>query len=84
MTTLMLWFSLAEETVFASFGNRRRKNGFVARVATRRGLFQGLHKGVYLRLKERPKELRRFSERTHRIFCSDSKKWLDSNSLAAQ
>src|ERR1700722_14823474 len=52
--------SLAEETGFASFRNRRRKNGFVARVATRRGLFQGRHKGVYLRpesLTERVEEV---------------------------
>jgi hypothetical protein len=46
---LKLVFSLAEETGFTSFRNRRQKNGFVARVATRRGLFQGRHKGFYLR-----------------------------------
>jgi hypothetical protein len=42
--------SLAEETGFASFRNRRRKNGFVARVGRRRGRFQGRHKGFYFYL----------------------------------
>jgi hypothetical protein len=50
--------SLAEKTGFASVKGRKEKNGFVARVATRRGHFQGRHKGVYFYLIDRPKEFR--------------------------
>jgi hypothetical protein len=52
--------SLAEKPGFASVKGRKEKNGFVARVARRRGLFQGRHKGVYLRpesLTERVEEV---------------------------
>jgi len=55
-----LCFFWRKKTGLASFRNRRRKNGFVARVATRRGLFQRRHKGVYLRpesLTERVEEV---------------------------
>jgi hypothetical protein len=43
----MVVVSLAEETGFYLFWEPQAKNGFVARVASRRGLLQGRHKGVY-------------------------------------
>jgi hypothetical protein len=76
--------SLAEETGFASFRNRRRKNGFVARVATRRGLFQRRHKGVYFRLSDRPNELRKFLGPSNRNSGSNPKSGSNSNSPASQ
>ena len=60
ITTFSLWFSLAGRNGFYLFEEPQAKNGFVARVATRRGLFQWRHKGVYLRpesLTERVEEV---------------------------
>ena len=65
LTTLALEYAKAEFAVAQPWGCSERmleepqaKNGFVARLATRRGVFQGRHKGVYFRLNDRPRELR--------------------------
>ena len=69
LTTLALEYAKAEFAVAQPWGCSERmleepqgKNGFVARVATRRGLFQGRHKGVYFRLNDRSKSWGDFTD----------------------
>ena len=62
ITTLSLWFSLAGRNGFYLSEEPQAKNGFVARVAQRRGLSQGRQKGVYFRLNDRSKSWGDFTD----------------------